>query len=122
MNVITSRPIIDGETSRVDEFSNARGKRTKRQRTGNLGKKVKEGGNRAYVRLKEAGALPVIENLLGLAPTQVQNQITDENFTPSPTEKAPMSTTTKVLIGVGIAGTIGLIWYFGFYKKNAKKA
>jgi hypothetical protein len=35
--------------------------------------------------------------------------------------KEPMSNTTKILIGVGVAGAVGLaVWYFGFRKKNGK--
>lgn len=121
MNVITSRPIIDGDTAMIDSFSNAGGKKPKKKRTGEFGKKIKEGGNKAYVRLKEAGALPVIENLLGLQPTQPTTEVTDGNVLPPTTEKEPMSTTNKVLIGVGIVGAIGLIWYFGFRKDAPKK-
>jgi len=121
MNVITSRPIIDGDTTMIDNFSNAGGKADKKKRRKEVGKKIKEGGNKAYVRLKEAGAIPVIENLLGLQPSNPPTtEPTDGNILP-PTEPTPMSTTKKVLIGVGIAGAIGLIWYFGFRKDAPKK-
>ena len=120
MNVITSRPIIDGDSAMIDSFSNAGGKTDRKKRRKEVGKKIKEGGNKAYVRLKEAGALPVIENLLGLQPTQTTTEVIDGNVLP-PTENPPMSTTKKVLIGVGIVGAIGLIWYFGFRKDAPKK-
>lgn len=121
MNVITNRQIIDGDNNSNDYYSNAGGKRTKRKRTGELGKNIREKTQKGYTRLKEAGGIPVIENLLGLTPSQTVVESTNLDIQPQPETKPPMSTTKKVLIGVGIAGAIGLIWYFGF-RKNAPKS
>ena len=46
MNVITNRPIIDGENSLNDYYSNAGGKTPKKKKTGEFGKKLKEGGQK----------------------------------------------------------------------------
>ena len=122
MNVITNRPIIDGENSQNDYYSNAGGKTPKKKRTGEFGKNLKEKTQKGYVRLKEAGGIPVIEKLLGLAPSEtVIETPSGTDITMTNDGKAPMTTTKKVLIGVGIAGAIGLIWYFGFHKNAPKK-
>lgn len=120
MNVITNRRIIDGDNLN-DDYSNAGGKKPKKKRTGEFGKNVREKTQKGYIRLKEAGGIPVIENLLGLTPSQTVVESTNLDIQPPSETKAPMSTTKKVLIGVGIAGAIGLIWYFGF-RKNAPKS
>jgi hypothetical protein len=123
MNVITNRRIIDGDNLN-DDYSNAGGKKPKKKRTGEFGKNVREKTQKGYIRLKEAGGIPVIENLLGLTPSQTVVESTNLDIQPPSDTKPPMSTTNKILIGVGIAGAIGLIWYFGFRKdasKNARK-
>lgn len=120
MNVITNRRIIDGNNLN-DDYSNAGGKKPKKKRTGEFGKNVREKTQKGYIRLKEAGGIPVIENLLGLTPSQTVVESTNLDIQPPSDTKPPMSTTKKVLIGVGIAGAIGLIWYFGF-RKNAPKS
>lgn len=120
MNVITNRRIIDGNNLN-DDYSNAGGKKPKKKRTGEFGKNVREKTQKGYIRLKEAGGIPVIENLLGLTPSQTVVESTNLDIQPPTDTKPPMSPTKKVLIGVGIAGAIGLIWYFGF-RKNAPKS
>jgi hypothetical protein len=121
MNVITNRRIIDGDNLN-DDYSNAGGKKPKKKRTGEFGKNVREKTQKGYIRLKEAGGIPVIENLLGLTPSQTVVESTNLDIQPPSDTKPPMSTTKKVLIGVGIAGAIGLIWYFGFRKNASKNA
>ena len=126
MNVITNRPILDGEEATNEGYSYARGQRTRRTksaRTGEFQKKAKEFGQRGYTRLKEAGAFPVIENLLGLTPSQTVIETPKGNEIIMTDDGKPQKSTTtrKVLIVVGIAGAIGLIWYFGFRKNAPKK-
>jgi len=124
MNVITSRPVYDETTSNCcgtssfDDYSYARGK--KKVRSGKFKEKAKQG----YQRVKEAGGLSFLENVLGLNQQPTNTQLTDTNIPDADLNvqtKKPMSTTTKVLIGVGVVGAIGLVWYFGFRKKGAKK-
>lgn len=115
MLVTTNAPIIE-------ETSSANGRRSKR-RKGDFGTKAKTTAERGYTRLKEAGALPVIENLLGL---NKGNTITvaSEQFMPPPPPppptKEPMSTTKKVIIGVLIVGAIAGAYYY-FTKVQGKK-
>jgi hypothetical protein len=104
MLVTTSAPI-------VEENSNANGKRQKSGR----GKRASEIFKQGYSRVREAGALPVIENLLGLSPSG-QNQ-GGQNFTPPPPPPPPpptgMSNTTKIVVGVVVLGAvIGAVYYF----------
>jgi len=111
MLVTTNAPIYE-------ENSNVSGK--KKQRTGKFRKKVATGFQKGYAKVKEAGALPVIENLLGLntgsgttemganLPTQTEEVIAPKT----------MSTTTKVVIGVLVLGAVvGAYFYFN---KTAK--
>ena len=111
MLVTTSAPI-------VEENSNANGKRQK----GQFKQKASDTFKRGYSRVKEAGALPVIENLLGL--NQGTTNQTGENFTPPPPPPPPppttMSTTTKVVIGVLVLGAI-VGGYYYFTKGKGKK-
>jgi hypothetical protein len=117
MLVTTNAPI-------VEESSSANGKRRTRQK-GQFGKQATEKFRSGYTRLKEAGGLPVIENLLGLGQGTTTN--TEANFMPPPPPPPPpptgMSTTTKVVIGVLVVGAIaGAIYYFTKVKgKTAKK-
>jgi hypothetical protein len=110
MLVTTSAPI-------VEENSNANGKRQK----GQFKQKASDTFKRGYSRVKEAGALPVIENLLGLG--QGTTTQTGGNFTPPPPPPPPpptMSTTTKVVIGVLVLGAI-VGGYYYFTKGKGKK-
>lgn len=124
MNVITNRQIITEDSSNCcgmssfDDYSNAKGKKI---RSGQLKDKVKGG----YQRVKEAGGLSFLENVLGLNQqaqnqgTNQTNQLPDANLNVE--VKQPMSNTTKILIGVGVAGVVGLaVWYFGFRNKGGK--
>jgi hypothetical protein len=111
MLVTTSAPI-------VEENSNANGKRQK----GQFKQKATDTFKKGYTRVKEAGALPVIENLLGLG--QGTTTQTGGNFTPPPPPPPPppttMSTTTKVVIGVLVLGAI-VGGYYYFTKGKGKK-
>ena len=126
MNVITNRRVLTEDTSNCcgmssfDDYSYAKGK-GKKPRSGKFKEKLQGG----YTKVKEAGGLSFLENVLGLN-QQAQNQGTMQgNQLPDPNlniqVKQPMSNTTKILIGVGVAGAVGLaVWYFGFRKKNGK--
>jgi hypothetical protein len=105
MNVITNAPIIE-------ESSSLNGKKA-RKSTGKLGANLKTG----YGKLVDAGAFPVIGNLLGLNPTPVTPIDTTE-VTPIDTTPPPMSTTKKVVIGVVVVGVIVGIIYL--VKKSGK--
>ena len=116
MLVTTNAPI-------VEETSSANGNR--RRTRGQFGKRATEKFRKGYGRIKEAGALPVIENLLGLNQGTSTPNTTDlmppPPPPPPPTKK--MSTTTKIVIGVLVAGAIaGAIYYFTKVKgKKSKK-
>ena len=126
MNIITNRQVLAEDnsnccgTSSFDDYSYAKGKR-KKVRSGKFAEKLKGG----YSRVKESGGLGFLENILGLN-QQSQNQgTTQDNQLPDANlnikVKEPMSNTTKILIGVGVAGAVGLaVWYFGFRKKSGK--
>ena len=112
MIVRTSAPIIE-------ESSNASGKRKKRVK-GDFGKRATEKFKGGYAKVKESGALPVIENLLGLGKTP-ETVVTDTTLPTKETEQKDttptgMSTTKKVVIGVVILGAI--IGGYLLYKKN----
>jgi hypothetical protein len=126
MNVITNRQVLTEDTSNCcgmssfDDYSYAKGK-GKKVRSGKFKEKLQGG----YTKVKEAGGLSFLENVLGLNQqaqnqgTMQGNQLTDPNLNIK--VKEPMSNTTKILIGVGVAGAVGLaVWYFGFRKKNGK--
>lgn len=115
MLVTTSAPIIE-------ETSNAEGDK----KTGKFRKKAGEKFRSGYGKLKEAGALPVIENLLKLN-TGSGTNLPNENILPPPppppTEPTGMSTTSKVFIGVLIVGAIaGAYYYFNKSGKTGKTA
>lgn len=113
MLVTTSAPIIE-------ETSNLEGNK----RTGKFRKKAGEKFRSGYGKLKEAGALPVIENLLKLNTATGSGTIPNENLLP-PTQQPldtpppPMSTTKKVVIAVLILGAIGGAYYY--FTKSGKK-
>ena len=126
MNIITNRQVLAEDnsnccgTSSFDDYSYAKGK-GKKVRSGKFKEKLQGG----YTKVKEAGGLSFLENILGLnQQSQNQgtiqgNQLTDANLNVQ--VKQPMSNTTKILIGVGVAGAVGLaVWYFGFRKKSGK--
>ena len=107
MLVTTSAPIYE-------ENSNADGK--KKPRTGKFRKKIAKGFQKGYTKVKEAGAFPVIENLLGLnmgsgnTPTGADLPSATAIETPQTTG---MSKTTKIVIGVIVVGAIvGAFYYF----------
>ena len=106
MLVTTSRPIYE-------ENSNANGK--KKPRTGKFRKKLATGFQKGYSKVKEAGAFPVIENLLGLGSgtTQMGADLPNATEIPTPQQTTTMSTTTKVVIGVLVLGAVvGAVYYF----------
>lgn len=112
MLVTTNAPI-------VEETSSANGKKRKK---GQFGKQATEKFKSGYSRLKEAGGLPVIENLLGLNQGTTPNAMATD-FMPPPPPPPPtgMSTTTKIVIGVLVAGAVaGAIYYF--VKVKGKKS
>lgn len=123
MNVITSRPILDETKSNCcgmsgfDDYSNAKGNK---KRSGKFKDKAKQG----YQKVKEAGGLSFLENVLGLNQTTNQSNqgtttLTDQDINVK--VKEPMSNNTKILIGVGVVGVLGLaVWYFGFRNKGGK--
>lgn len=112
MIVKTNAPILE-------DSSNASGKGKK----GAFGKMATEKFKGGYGRLKEAGALPVIENLLGLG-QKPQNVVTDPNLMLPPVVETPpptgMSTTTKVVIGVVVVGAI--VGAYMYFKKGKTKS
>ena len=126
MNIITNRQVLAEDnsnccgTSSFDDYSYAKGK-GKKVRSGKFKEKLQGG----YTKVKEAGGLSFLENILGLN-QQSQNQGTIQGNQLPETNvnvqmKQPMSNTTKILIGVGVAGAVGLaVWYFGFRKKGGK--
>lgn len=113
MIVTTSAPIIE-------ETSSANGTKKSGQFKKQAGERFRSG----YGKLKEAGAFPVIENLLKLntgsgTGTGMANETLltpKEIITEEPPKK--MSTTTKIVIAVLILGAIGGGIYY--YKKSAK--
>ena len=118
MIVTTSAPIIE-------EISSANGKKNKGQFKKQAGERFRSG----YGKLKEAGAFPVIENLLKLntgtgmgTGSGTATGMVDENLLPPKVDEdlppKKMSTTTKIVIAVLILGAIGGGIYF--YKKSAK--
>ena len=113
MLVTTNAPIYE-------EKSSANGK--KKSPKGTFRKKLKTGFQKGYTRLNEAGAFPVIGNLLGLTTSNSGNPpiesvpISAQPEIPQPPKK--MTTTTKVLVGVVVLGAIvGAYFYF---KKSGK--
>jgi hypothetical protein len=109
MIVKTNAPILE-------ESSNVSGKKK-----GTFGKKATEKFKSGYGKVKEAGGLPVIENLLGLSPktplTDPLIPTTTVVTTPTP---EPMSTTKKVIIGVVVVGAI--VGAYMYFKKGQKKS
>jgi len=124
MNLITNRQVITENTSNCcgmsnfDSYSNANSDMAKKKRSGKFGEKIKGG----YQKVKEAGGLSFLENIFGLNQNTNQNTYdpnANVNFN-QPT-KQPMSTTTKILIGLAVAGVVGFgVYYFGFRKKSGK--
>jgi hypothetical protein len=113
MLVTTNAPIIE-------EQSNASGKKKK----GTFGKNVTEKFKSGYGKFKEAGGLPVVENLLKLnTGTPVDNTGLNTPPPPPPPPPTGMSTTTKVVIGVLVVGAIaGAYYYFSKGKGKGKKS
>ena len=113
----------------IEEVSSANGKKGKRKKSG----KVSDSLKRGYSRLKEAGGVPVIENLLGIGAVganvpvdggnfQTQTQ-TDEKLPDLDLNKKPegMSKTTKiVLISVGVLAVAGISYYLYKNSKGGK--
>lgn len=122
MLVMTKAPIIE-------EVSSANGRKGKRAKSGKVSDSLKKG----YTRLKEAGGVPVIENLLGIGavganmpPVDGNLLITDPNADKKPdadADKKPegMSKTTKiVLISVGVLAIAGIAYYLYARSKGGK--
>jgi hypothetical protein len=69
--------------------------------------------NKVFIQAKELGIVDSILGRLGITP-RTQNDLPNvgvNNNTNRQPESQGMSTTTKVLIGVGIVGVLGLILY-----------
>jgi hypothetical protein len=124
MLVMTKAPIIE-------EVSSANGKKGKRAKSG----KVADSFRRGYSRLKDAGGIATIENLLGVGTldpnlaTQTpvggggsQNMDTPPPPPPPPIdEKKPLTKTTKlVLWSVGILAVAGISYYLYTRSKGGK--
>lgn len=123
MLIMTKAPIIE-------EMSSANGKKKRKKRSGKFGKNLKQG----YSRLRDAGGVSVIENLLGVgaldpnlasetpvgggASQELNLPLTDEKLNDKP--KTPMTKTTKIVLwSVGILAVAGLSYYF--YTKSKGK-
>jgi hypothetical protein len=123
MLVISKAPIVEEHSNLTAEQRKAR----RRQRS----KKATDTFKGGYSRFKEAGGLPVIENLLGLgaAPPADLAQKTpvlgnDELASKLPIDdggmkgKKGLSKTQKWMIGIGVAAVLGVAGYY-IYKRYA---
>lgn len=119
MLVMTKAPIIE-------EMSSANGKKKKTKKNRKFGENLKKG----YGKLRDAGGVAVIENLLGVgavdpnlaSQTPIDGGTQDLNLPPTDGEKdkKPMSKTTKIVLWtVGIVAVAGLSYYL--YTKNKGK-
>ncbi len=126
MNIITKRKIITEPTSNCcgtssfDDYSNlTKDPADKKARREKWAKGIKGG----YEKVKESGGLGFLESILGLggATSKDNTDINTKDPNIDVKIKEPMSTQTKVLIGVGVAGVLGFaIWYFGIRNKSGK--
>jgi len=105
-----------------DEYSNAKGGRTKRATTPRT-RRVRTGAGREKVKnfFKNNDVLGKVGGILGVlgqgSGNQGQNNtIIDSTPIDNAPEKKPMSTQTKILIGVGVLAVLGVGYYF--YQKN----
>jgi hypothetical protein len=110
MKVITDAPIFE-------EQSNAKGKNWTN---------FKNWGKDKYGKIKEAGAFPVIENLLGLGKKPKPKPDVDINPKPDfileDDPKPKMKLATKIIIGVVAVGVIvGVIYLIKRNKKGSLK-
>lgn len=117
MNVIApNRPIIEESSSSDGKKSTRTVKRRKRA------EKIRTAGS----KFRDAGGVTFLENIL-LGNTQQQqpnedlgqpnqNLGTDTSTPP----RAPMKTSTKILIGVAVAGVLGFIIYKVVKSKSPK--
>tara|TARA_R110000868_G_scaffold181220_7_gene422082 strand:- start:8191 stop:8553 length:363 start_codon:yes stop_codon:yes gene_type:complete len=119
MKIITAYPIIEngklvGNKLAADtlNYSSAIGK--KRKRSGKLKGLIGSGKVKGFLE-KTGGVATGLATLLGGAPTSSQQ---DQLAPPVEIPKPPMSTTTKVLIGVGVAAVLGVGIYFVMKKKS----
>ena len=107
MKVITDAPIFE-------EQSNAKGKNWTNFKTW---------GKDKYGKIKDAGAFPVIENLLGLGKKPNPEPVV--NYKPDPIieqEKPKMKLATKIIIGVvGVGIIVGVIYLIRRNKKGSLK-
>lgn len=78
----------------------------KRREKGQVWDKAKGG----WTKVQGSGILSSITNLLAGQPQVYEDQTYNQPM-PDPNVKQPMSTGTKVLIGLGVAAVIGGIWY-----------
>jgi len=120
MLVMTKAPIIE-------EVSSANGRKGKRAKSGRVSDSLKRG----YSRLRDAGGIATIENLLGVGTldpnlatrTPVSGGGSQDNDMPPPPPpppndtKKPMTKTTKIVLwSVGILAVAGISYYL--YKRS----
>lgn len=120
--VISKAPVIEEETS------SANGKKTTKRKLLKPAtkKKIKTG----YGKFRDAGGVSFIENILGVGANEGGNgemptgdpSLGDGGVNAGDGTKPPMSTTTKVVIGVAVAAVVGGIIYYVVKNKSAKSA
>jgi len=134
MNVITSNPILVNRSAPApsEEFYNAddaktlAGKRMKKgySNTDPSGKKRKghvwDKTKGIWVKAQDSGLLSSIGQFLNPGANVATDPMVTTDTYVDPNAKQPMSTTTKVLIGVAVAGAIALVVYAVSSKKSAK--
>ena len=123
MLVISKAPI-------VEEYSNLTTKEKRAQRKAKT-RKVTDKLKGGYTRFKDAGGLPVIENLLGLSaapaaelaqktPVLGQEDLAAAQLPPQDDKgmggKKGLSTGQKWAIGLGVAAVLGVVGYFVWKK------
>ena len=120
MKIITAYPIIENGklvgnkiAANTLNYSSANGK-PKKQRGGLVG----SGKVKGFLE-KSGGIATALGGILGGTAATAPSQDTAPVL-PVETPKKPMSTTTKVLIGVGVAAVLGLGIYFVMKNNKGK--
>lgn len=105
-----------------DAYSNANGKtRAKRANPAPKVKNTGQGRQKVKQWFQKNDVLGKVGGILGVLGSQPNSQASDTTIVDTSTidnapEKKPMTTQTKVLIGVGVLAIIGVGYYL--YKKN----
>lgn len=120
MNVITSAPMfVNAKASNTDPselYSGSNGELMKKAKENAKGDGKKRRGmvwdktKGAWVKAQDTGLLSSIGAFFGAGQATTDTTVPADTL-PDPNAKQPMSTTTKILIGVGVAAAIGLVWY-----------